>query len=238
MVSKSIVLSSNESKFKTDFYPPIQLDNDYFHSLALLSLDMYNSIPNIHSNNNNFTYEYNNTKYSVILPEGSYEIDDINDYIQNKLIENGHDGIFKIFANLNTLKCNIEITDIHTKIHFNHKTSMRHLLGFANGIIEGVKIHESINIVQIYSVNSILVHCNIIGESYLNKYQKPILYSFSPNVPAGYKIVQSPSSLVYLPINVPVIHELKVWLTDQNQNPINHRGEEITIRMELKSVKK
>jgi len=238
MESKSIVLSSNESRFKTEFYPPIVLDNDSNHSLALLTLDMYNSIPNIDNSNNEFIYEYNNSEYKFNIPEGSYEINDINNYIQRKLVENGHDDLFRIFANLNTLKCNIEINDISAKIHFDHKKSLRHLLGFSNGIIEGAQIHESVNIVQIHTVNSILVHCSIIGGSYLNKSQKPILYSFSPNVPAGYKIVENPSSPTYLPVTVPYIEDIRIWLTDQDQNLINHRGEEVTIRLELKSVKK
>ncbi|CAF4751967.1 unnamed protein product, partial [Rotaria magnacalcarata] len=57
--------------------------------------------------------------------------------------------------------------------------------------------------------------------SYLNDSQKPILYSFFPNVSPGYKIVEKPQSVVYLPITLPVLNSIHIWLTDQNHKLLN-----------------
>ena len=152
-------------------------------------------------------------------------------------MENNQTELFEIKANLNTLKCVIKIIDPEVKIYFNHNRSLKDLFGFSEDTLEGIGDHVSINIVNILSVNSILVHCNVIGGSYLNKSQKPIIYSFSPNVPPGYKIVEKPNSIIHLPINLPLVSDLKIWLTDQNQKLINQRNEEITIRLELRSIK-
>lgn len=234
--SKSIVLSSKNSEFKTHLYPQIQLDQKGTHELALIGLDMYNSIPNIDHTNNIFRYEYQNTLYNIELPIGSYEIDDINDYIQKKVSETLPENLFEIRANYNTLKCIIDIKVPDLKIHFRYPTSLKDVLGFQPIMIEGIAEHEGINTVNILKVNSILVNCNIIQGSYLNNSQRPILYNFFPNVPPGYKIVEKPNAIVYLPVTQNVIDDIKIWLTDQDRNPLNLRGEVVTIRLHLRST--
>ena len=63
------------------------------------------------------------------------------------------------------------------------------------------------------------------------------LYSFTPNVPPGYRIVENIFSPVFLPISDKHLEYMKIWLTDQNMNRLNIRGEEVTIRLELRSRK-
>ena len=64
------------------------------------------------------------------------------------------------------------------------------------------------------SVNSILVHCNIIHSSYMRGTQAPVAYNFFPNAAPGQKILEAPHNLIYLPVTVDVISTLSVWLTD------------------------
>ena len=84
------------------------------------------------------------------------------------------------------------------------------------------------------SVNSILVHCNIIHSSYMRGVQAPVVYNFFPNAAPGQKILESSSNLIYLPVTVDVISTLSVWLTDQNGKVLDLRGEELTIRFHLR----
>ena len=44
-------------------------------------------------------------------------------------------------------------------------------------------------------------------------------------------------SPVFLPISDKNLEYMKIWLTDQNNNRLNVRGEEVTLRMELRSRK-
>ena len=97
--------------------------------------------------------------------------------------------------------------------------------------------HEGINLANVNPVNSILVNCSAVQGSYLNVTEKPILYSFTPNVPPGYQIVENIFSLVFLPISDKNLEYIKIWLTDQNMNMLNVRGEEVTLRLELRSRK-
>lgn len=117
-------------------------------------------------------------------------------------------------------------------------SSIRTMLGFnPQKLSSGYR--EGEGTVDILSVNSILVNCDFIDGSYLNGSQSPVIYSFFPNVSPGYKIVESPNNLVYLPItqsgNVQRIHFLK-RLKDQDNKELNLRGETITIRFHVRSL--
>ena len=74
-------------------------------------------------------------------------------------------------------------------------------------------------------VNSILVNIDIIM-GYVNGSPSPAIYSFYPNVPPGYKIVErSNPSLIYYPVPRHDNSRMKVWMTDQNGNLVDLRGE-------------
>ena len=60
------------------------------------------------------------------------------------------------------------------------------------------------------TVNSILVHCNIIHSSYMRGTQAPVAYNFFPNAAPGQKILEAPHNLIYLPVTVDVISTLSV----------------------------
>src|SRR5215470_3120489 len=87
-----ILISDKGSRIKTKFNPLIQLDNTKKYEMALVNLETYYSFPNIDSTNNNFRYSPDNGKtwFNIDIPEGSYEIADINEYIQRTMKDNGH----------------------------------------------------------------------------------------------------------------------------------------------------
>jgi hypothetical protein len=115
-------------------------------------------------------------------------------------------------------------------------STMRPLLGFdPQTLTEGYR--EGEKPLDIMAVNSILVHCNLANGSYLNGNQQAVLYSFFPNVCPGYKILETPKNLVYLPISPNGnVGSMRVWLTDQNGAQLNLRGERITIRLHIRSM--
>ena len=84
--SFSIVVSDNKTKFKTWFKPPIELDRKKDYEIALINLETYYSFPNIDRSNNCFSYSpcANAPWVDIIIPEGSYHVEDINDFIQRE----------------------------------------------------------------------------------------------------------------------------------------------------------
>jgi hypothetical protein len=87
-----ILVSGKSTSIRTRFNPLIQLDKTKSYEMALVNLETYYSFPNIDSTNNNFRYSPDNgaTWFNIDIPEGSYEIEDINNYIQRLMKDNGH----------------------------------------------------------------------------------------------------------------------------------------------------
>ena len=113
---------------------------------------------------------------------------------------------------------------------------MKNLLGFNKPYQSGMGLHGETQLVNIIPLNSILVNCSVIEGSYLNGEQKPILYAFTPNVQPGYRIVENIYSPIFLPILIHTLDNINIRLTDQNLNEINVRGEEVTVRLEIRSI--
>ena len=138
---------------------------------------------------------------------------------------------FDLIPNLNTLKCVMTLAG-EMEVDFKGNKSIRSVLGFEAKIYAAGR-HEAENVVDIMKVNSILVHCDVIGQSYLNGSQQPIIYSFFPNSLVGEKIINRPNRLIYLPINLEVIRGMTCLLTDQNQKLLDLRGEKLTIKFHI-----
>jgi len=241
----SIICSSDQTDYTTNFSPKLHLNPNKRFELALVNLETYNSIPNLDGTNNKFVYSNNTgtTWFTITLPEGCYEIPQINAAIQRQLERNGHwdntvnpqSHYITVGANSSTLRAYVDITNPTYRVNMAAST-IRSMLGFNPKTIQS-GYHEGDNPVDILKVNTILVNCDIVSGSYRNGSQTPVVYSFFPDVSPGYKIVESPNNLVYLPV-VPAGHvqRMRVWLTDQNGEQLNLRGETITIRFHIRGV--
>lgn len=208
-------MSSDKTRFKTKFNPPIQLDKKKQYEIALVNLETYYTFPNIDASNNYFKYSTDSgtTWYEIYIPEGSYDIEDVNDTIQQKMRQNGHydslsdEYYIAISANTNTLKSVLVLVNNY-QVDFSQPHSISSVLGF-NNTIYTLGFQESENVVNILSINSLLVNIDIISGSYVNGASQNTIYWFFPNVSPGYKIVESPVNLVYLPITMDTIHSLR-----------------------------
>ena len=121
------------------------------------------------------------------------------------------------------------------EVDFRKYKSINSLLGFdSNPYTSG--FHESENMVNILTINSILVNIDIISGSYVNGTTQPTIYSFCPDVSPGYKIIEIPHNLLYLPITADTIHSITIWLTVQNGNELDLRGENLSMRFYLREI--
>lgn len=218
-MSYIFTFSGEESILKQDFFPPIQLDGNY--SCGLVTFNAYNSIANITSKNNAFKYGSN----TFLLEEGCYEMDDIIKKITEKFTS------LKINANLNTLK--VEIIGKYT-VHLDIENSIASVLGFSKGNLKPNVLHVSDQIVSISNVQTIRILCNIIENSYEENKKAQILHELPITVESGYKITETPSQIIYLPVCISEISQLVLTVVDQNNNPIDFRKEQILIRIHLK----
>ena len=121
------------------------------------------------------------------------------------------------------------------EVDFRKDKSINYLLGYYSKLFTS-GYHESENMVNILTINSILVNIDIISGSYVNGSTQPTIYSFFPDVSPGYNIIENPHSLLYLAITSDTIHSIAIWLTDLNENDLNSRGENLSMRFHLREI--
>jgi hypothetical protein len=218
--------SGNSSVLTENFFPPIHLDRKYI--CGLLSFSVYNSIPNIKHSCDAIHFD----GITIFLNHGAYELQDIFDYITEEL-KNKHQEKnikLKMEANLNTLKVEIFCSN---GIHFEEENTIGKMLGFSKKYLDANEKHVSDLPVDIMSVNTIRISCDIITNSFINGKQSNILHEFVLSVPPGYKINESPSSISYLPLTTDEISSITIKILDQDGNLVDFQGENIVANLQL-----
>mgnify|MGYP003491875174 CR=1 FL=1 len=142
----------------------------------------------------------------------------------------GDDNI-SLEANNNSLKC--EITSKH-KIDFRQARTIGTLLGFSPKILDANKIYKSDISVDIIRLNIIMINCNLVSGAYINDKEIHTIYQFAPTTPPGYKIIEVPQNVIYLPVKTKLVDNITVTFVDQEGRLVNFRGETVTIRLHLK----
>lgn len=225
LTTASIGMAGSTSELISYLEPPLILAPSKEYQIAMVDFTAYNSIPNIYPGNNKFYYD--NGK-EIVIPTGSYEITAISDYLAAALGE----GKLELKANNNTLTCELWC---YYEIDFNPEDSIGGMLGFSSNKYQSQKTYYSDIPVNINKVNSINIVCNIVTNSFSNGKGNHVIHSFYPSVPPGHKILETPSNLIYLPINKSdKIDHINLNITDQDGNLINFRGEQIFIRLHIK----
>jgi hypothetical protein len=239
MSSYTVSIDGNSSCLRTTLFPALNLRSDKMWEVALLDFTSYNSIPNVTEGINNQLHYYKNKDTdgnfqsieTVFLDTGSYEVESINEELQKKM---GKENI-EIKANNSLLR-----TEIKSKfyIDFRQPHSIGMLLGFSpsSKILEPNITHIGENTVNIIKVNTINIICNIVHGSYKNGANQHILHTFYPTVAPGFKIVEKPHNLVYLPLNTTFISDIEVNILDQDEIPVDFRGEDISLRLHIRAT--
>ena len=233
-----VILSGKDTQLTSTFTPSIELKGNW--ALALESISTYNSIPNVTADNNVFRYNNGTVWKSLTLRTGSYEIEQLNAEI-SRLMKNNSDydtvndvPYINIDANVSRLTSIITLTNNY-QVDFTVANSIGPLLGFGSVILTNA-YNESPNPVNIITVNSILVNCNVTRSFYLNGQQSNSIYSVPINVSPGYRLISHPNTLQYHKIVLDRLEGIRVWLTDDTGKPLNLRGELVTIRLRIQET--
>lgn len=255
MSSITISFTGNTSELTSTFFPEIVLDEGYNYSCGLLDFTTYHSVPNITTKNNIVHYSRDDNKRAFFrIPIGCYEAEEILIYIQVKFTEIG--VIFEYTLNKNTLKTTIKC---NTPLHIESK-SVFEVLGFVNKNVTLDLVTESGNllkfpkngrtisadvqtesddVVKISKLNVIRIECNIVTGAYVNGRLCHSLYEFASNkVDLGYKIVEQPNNIIYMPVVPRRINCIQISVVDQDGEKVDFRGEDITCRIHIKRDEK
>lgn len=225
IMTVTLSISGATSNITTYYSPALQLDGEY--ECGLLYFSTFNSIPNIDDRNNLFHFGKNKV---ITIPEGSYELQDINDYLTDNL----KDQTFNLSCNNNTLQTHIFCSE---DIHFDEKQSIGKVLGFGNVTLPANILHVSKYPVSILSTTVVRIECDIVSGSFVNGKSSHIIYEFAPNVPPGYRIIETPKNVIYFPVNQKNISSINIRILVINNNLVNLRGEESQLYLHLRKLK-
>lgn len=221
-MSFTLSITGTSSTLVTNYSPALQLDGEY--ECGVLYMSTFNSIPNIDNRNNNFYYGKNKV---IKIPEGSYELQDIDDYLKEHI----QGCSFALTCNNNTLKTSILCSE---NINFDKENSIGNLLGFGSESIQANILTESPYPVSILSTTIVRIECDIVSGSFVNGKPSHIIHEFVPNVPPGYRIIETPKNVIYFPVTQNSLNTITIRILDVNNNLVNLRGEEIQIYLHLR----
>ena len=167
----------------------------------------------------------------IKIPTGSYEIKQLAEY----LVEKTKSAQIEFSLKINPTTMRVEMKS-DREIVFPPDGSISDLLGFQNNFYPANITHISEVMPQISSFNVINVECNIVNTSFRNGKKSHALYTFTPNVGIGYKIVEKPNHILFLPIRDREITNISLRLTDHRGRLIFFNSEEITIHLVLREL--
>lgn len=221
-MSFTVSITGNGASLTTNCIPTLELRGDY--ECGLLYFSTFNSIPNIDNKNNKFCYGENEV---IEIPEGSYELQDIYDYLKTNI----KNSVLKLSCNNNTLKTSIFCSK---DVHFDKKDSLGKILGFGVEVVKANINTESQYPVSILATTIVRIECDIVSGSYVNGRASHMIYEFVPNVPPGYRIIEIPKNLIYFPVNHNSISSINIKLLDANNKEVNLRGEEVQLYLHFR----
>ena len=186
----------------------------------MIKLSIYYTRENIKSSYNKNKFEISGPTWSEAfdLPDGSYEIQDIQDYILK--IINKHE---KVELNENS-PILIYPDGVKNRLNFRIKTGYKlelvtketqTLLG-DGPIID--KDKNSTNVPQLDQVEYVLLHCNRVENDYLRS--SKLLYEFVPDKTFGQLISVKPPVFIQCKTRDTIFDHIEIWFTDQNNNSL------------------
>ena len=119
-------------------------------------------------------------------------------------------------------------------VDFNVAYSIATLLGFKKtSKLIGVKRWTGEYVVDINQISSLIVMCDIVQPSFLNGKPTSFIYNCILDVEPGYKFIDTPLNLTYIPLANNLISRIDCWVLDQNCNAVDFNGENLEIELKL-----
>ena len=204
--------TNEPNRFKYDLIDKLDLKNAN-KNMALGSLSIYYTWKNVKSTYNNKKFKISAPTWNETfdLPDGPYNIPKIQDYFEYIIKKHetvGETAPILIYANTITNRIVFKIKTGY-KLELLLKETMK-LLGSTKDTTDADKNSESVP--RLENVEVVLVHCNLVNNSYQQASRVYLLLYQLINI--------SPNSLIFLKTMNTEFSEIEIWFTDQNNNSL------------------
>ena len=176
-------------------------------NMVLSNLSIYYARKNIQSECSNSKFKISAPAWNDTfdLPDGSYSIEDIQDYFE--FIINKHETLSENPPVQNRIVFNIKM---RYKLELLTPETMKLL---ESGKKDVDKYKDGENVPKLESVEVVLVHCNLVKNDY--QHTSKVLFTSVPNKHFGQLINISPDSLTMMNTINTKFSFVEVWFTDQ-----------------------
>lgn len=246
-MSFSIILDSStisnypSNDFTVTFPNPIKLNTNPNEitpfEVALINGNFWYSWFNISASQGNNTVRWSknsgSTYTTIIIPDGSYQLTDINTYIQTSITANGGTGAsIAITPNFTILQCVVTLASgYYLDLSV---SSLNILLGFPSAIVTTTQ--SGGNLVDITNgVNSVIINSDLVSGSFINGQTSSALYQFVPTSPPGSNLSIQPYYPIYLPLaDQTQIQRVRLFITDQQNRTLNLNKQPVTVLLHVR----
>ena len=243
-IEEHILIVMDKSIHEEHLSQPLQTNNKQY-KIAVTFLTAYNGISNITRKNNKFYFSKSiiddNHFQSITIPQGSYEIESLNDEIKRIIIDEGYFTLeeypFSIKPNFSTLGSIIEISNEESAISFKPDDSIGDLLGFNKTTIYE-KYNLSPNPVDIISFDNIFIETNIAQGMIFKQQRTGMIHNFTMTVNPGYKYVERFEGCIswYMLQTNDFISSINFKLKNENNELVSFIGQSVTFKLSIKEV--
>jgi len=238
------------------------------NSIALESITMYYSYTNINSSplgNNTFSYTWKVgstvTSYTVTIPDGLYEISDINLYLQYVFIQNGHylvnsssQNVYyaEFLVNATTYGVNIITYSVPTSLPSGYTApsgfggypsasyypvitipaNFNSIVGYTAGFTTSSGTNSSSSTPQVQPNPTLFLTCSGISNKYANP--STVLYSITPTVALGEIITERPNEKSYAKLVEGTYSQITIKILGTDLNPITILDPAMTIMLSIR----
>ena len=244
MAYSAITLTTSNSKTKHPNKYSLKLSNDLTLKDSLVSLthcSIYYTWRNVKSmyNNNTLSYKHkpSNKTHDITIPDGSYSIDDLSNYIHFTMVQNSYAKDFntpsgiRIYANPVFNRVTISVSE---EFELNLGKGLAHFLGFDSSqfSITNTEVNGALK-PNTERVHNVIINCNLAQNDYNNS--SNTLFTFTPDQSFGTLLSIKPNYPLWTSCRNASFSDIEVWFTDQDNRPLEIE-DNVTVTLHIKNI--
>ena len=222
--------------FLIKFNPPLNLDPNKKHRLAIGRLTMTYSWYNIRSEYKNNTIKYTNDGgvnwYTITFKDGTYSYTDIHEYVEQYLNQKNHHTTRLPLSLRSDIDIRFILSTYEVLISFSsnkfqldlRETNFGELIGFENKLITktkyGTKLPNITNSIDVLNINTNAIKDSIVDGINTNT----IAMIPTDNLTRSYPFTFEPRRTLYCPVSSNTISEMRIHVTDSLGRPVDFNG--------------
>ena len=241
------IAGSKPGDFSINHIPNLILDKNKDHYIALDKFNGHYSWYNINStyNHNKIRNSHDNGKANTIItfPDGVYDYNDINNHIDSVIRANGHtvhektSGI-KLTFSTSRLRVYVLLSKGYSVDLRGGDRNFNDIIGFSKINVTTSQFGQVLpNITN--SADNIKIKTSLINDSLDGGVSTDVLYSLDmSDISRAYPFKVEPRRRLYDRLNANIISQLRIYMTDSLNRPIDFNEVPVSLTVLIEAVDK